>query len=100
MIDIKLLRERPDLVRQAMRDLFAEDAPVEDAIRLDQRRREILVEVEALKAERNTGSRQIGVLMREGRREEAENQKVRMGEIGKRISALDAELKQVDADML
>jgi seryl-tRNA synthetase len=99
MIDIKLLRERPDLVRQAMRDLFAEDAPVEDAIRLDQRRREILVEVEALKAERNTGSRQIGVLMREGRREEAENQKVRMGEIGKRISALDAELKQVDADL-
>ena len=99
MLDIKLLREHPERVRQAMRDLFAEDAPVDDALNLDQRRREILVEVEALKAERNTGSRQIGALMREGRREEAEKQKVRMGEIGGQISALDAELKQVDADL-
>ncbi len=99
MLDIKLLRERPDLVRQAMRDLFAEDAPIEDALKLDQRRREILVDVEALKAERNTGSRQIGALMREGRRDEAEKQKVRMGEIGDKISDFDAELKQVDTDL-
>ena len=99
MLDIKLLREQPEMVRQAMRDLFAEDAPIDDAINLDMRRREILMEGEALKAERNTGSRQIGVLMREGRREEAEQQKVRMSEIGDTISALDAELKQVDADL-
>jgi len=99
MLDIKLLREQPEMVRQAMRDLFAEDAPIDDAINLDMRRREILVEVEALKAGRNTGSRQIGELMREGRREEAEQQKVRMSEIGDTISALDAELKKVDADL-
>ena len=99
MLDIKLLREQPEMVRQAMRDLFAEDAPIDDAINLDLRRREILAEVEVLKAERNTGSRQIGVLMREGRREEAEQQKVHMSEIGDTISALDAELKQVDADL-
>ena len=99
MLDIKLLREQPEMVRQAMRDLFAEDAPIDDAINLDLRRREILTEVEVLKAERNTGSRQIGVLMREGRREEAERQKVHMSEIGDTISALDAELKQVDADL-
>jgi len=99
MLDIKLLREQPERVRQAMRDLFAEDAPIDDAINLDMRRREILMEGETLKAERNTGSRQIGVLMREGRREEAEQQKLRMSEIGDTISALDAELKQVDADL-
>jgi len=99
MLDIKLLREQPEMVRQAMRDLFAEDAPIDDAINLDLRRREILVEVEVLKAERNTGSRQIGALMREGRREQAEQQKVRMSEIGDTISTLDAELKQVDADL-
>ena len=99
MLDIKLLREDPDRVRQAMLDLNAEDAPVEDAISLDKRRREILVEVEALKAERNTGSKQIGALMREGKREEAEQQKAQMGELGDQIDELEAELKQVDADL-
>jgi len=68
MIDIKLLREQPDLVRDAMKKLGAEDAPVEEAIRLDQRRRQILTELEALKAERNKGSKAIGQLMREGKR--------------------------------
>ena len=72
---------------------------VEDAINLDMRRREILVEVEALKAERNAGSRRIGELMRTERREEAELLKARMSEIGDVISALDDELKQVEADL-
>ncbi|MCO6452283.1 MAG: serine--tRNA ligase [Caldilineales bacterium] len=99
MLDIKLLRENPDLVRQAMSDLQATDAPVEDAIRLDLRRREILVEVEAMKADRNAGSKQIGALMREGRREEAETQKAQMAAIGEDIAALETELKQVDADL-
>ncbi len=96
MLDIRLLRDEPDLVRQAMIDLNAEDAPIEDAINLDKRRRQILVEVEALKAERNTGSKQIGLLMREGKREEADNQKIRMGELGKQIAALESELRQVE----
>ncbi|MCP4168968.1 MAG: serine--tRNA ligase [Chloroflexi bacterium] len=99
MLDIRLLRDEPDLVRQAMIDLNAEDAPIEDAISLDKRRRQILVEVEALKAERNTGSKQIGLLMREGKREEADNQKIRMGEFGKQIAALESELRQVESDL-
>jgi len=99
MIDIKLLRENPDLVREAMKKLGAEDAPVEDAIRLDQRRRQILQELEALKAERNKGSKQIGQLMREGKRDEAEVIKARMSELGKQIDALQAELNQVEKDL-
>jgi len=99
MLDIRLLREQPERVRQAMIDLQAEDAPVDEAIRLDERRRAILVEVEALKAERNSGSRQIGALMREGKREEAEAQKQRMAELGQKIAALEGELKQVEADL-
>ncbi len=96
MLDIRLLRDEPDLVRKAMIDLNAEDAPIEDAINLDKRRRQILVEVEALKAERNAGSKQIGLLMREGKREEADNQKIRMAELGKQIATLESELRQVE----
>ena len=99
MIDIKLLREQPDMVREAMKKLGAEDAPVEEAIRLDKRRREILVTLEALKAERNKGSKQIGQLMRAGQREEAEALKARMAELGKQIDALQAELNQVEKDL-
>lgn len=97
MLDIRLLREEPDRVRQAMTALGATDAPVEEAIALDVRRREILVEVEALKAERNAGSKQVGGLMREGRREEAEALKQRMSDMGARIDSLEAELKEVEA---
>ncbi|NOZ49270.1 MAG: serine--tRNA ligase [Chloroflexi bacterium] len=99
MLDIRLLREEPERVRQAMIDLQAADAPVDQAIALDERRRQILVEAEALKAERNTGSRQIGALMRAGRRDEAEQQKRLMSELGEKITALEAELKQVEADL-
>ena len=99
MLDIRLLREEPEQVRQAMIDLGAEDAPVEDAISLDRRRRQILVEVETMKADRNVGSKQIGSFVRQGASQEAEKLKVQMGELGKAISVLEAELKQVEADL-
>ncbi|NOX60901.1 MAG: serine--tRNA ligase [Chloroflexi bacterium] len=99
MLDIRLLREEPERVREAMKVLGAEDAPVDEAIALDKRRRELLVRVEALKAERNTGSRRIGALMREGEREEAEGIKARMKQIGEEIAALEKELKQVEQDL-
>ncbi len=99
MLDIRLLREHPDRVRQAMIDLQAPDAPVDQAIALDERRRAILSKVEALKAERNTGSRQIGALMREGKKAEAEAQKQLMATLGDQIKALEAELKQVESDL-
>lgn len=99
MLDIRLIREEPDRVRAAMSDLGAVDAPVETAIALDLRRREILVEVENLKAERNTGSKAIGALMREGKQTEAEQQRQAMTNLGDRIASLESELKQVDADL-
>jgi seryl-tRNA synthetase len=99
MLDIRLLREEPDRVRQAMVALGATDAPVEEAIQLDARRRAILVEVETLKAERNAGSREIGNLMRAGQREEAEALKQRMAALGARIDELEAELKEVEAKL-
>jgi seryl-tRNA synthetase len=99
MLDIRLIREEPERVAAAMRDLGADPGPLEAAIALDQRRREILVEVEALKAERNTGSKGIGGLMREGKQAEAERQRQAMAALGERIAGLEAELKQVEADL-
>jgi len=60
MLDIKFMREHPDLVKEAMIKLNAPDAPVEEALTLDRRRRELLQEVETLRAERKAVSKKIG----------------------------------------
>jgi seryl-tRNA synthetase len=75
------------------------DAPVARALELDERRRIILTQVETLRADRNTGSKQIGQLMREGKRSEGQALQARMGLIGDEIKALDEELMQVEAGL-
>ncbi len=97
MLDINIIREQPDKVKQALLDLNT-PAPIDEILQLDEQRREILKEVEALRNERNVGSKEIGTLMRAGKKEEAEQQKTRMTEIGTRIGELDEVLRQVEAD--
>jgi seryl-tRNA synthetase len=99
MLDIKMMRENREAVLAAMVALRAEDAPVAQALALDERRRAILARVEALRAERNAGSKQIGQLMREGRRAEGGAMQAHMTAIGDEIKALDEELGQVEADL-
>ncbi len=99
MLDIKFMRENRDAVLEAMRVLAAEDAPVASALSLDERRRAILVRVEVLRAERNTGSKQIGQLMREGKRTEGQALQAHMSAVGDEIKTLDEELTQVEADL-
>ncbi len=55
MLDTNLIREQPDLVRKALSDRQMDPAPVDRILELDARRRVLLTEVEALKAERNAG---------------------------------------------
>lgn len=98
MLDLNYIRENSDEVKARLVDLNAE-APIDDILRLDAQRRDLLKEVEALRQERNAGSKAIGQLMREGKKDEAEAQKQRMSEIGDRISALDDTLRQVEADL-
>lgn len=98
MLDLNFIREHADRVKAALVDLNTE-APVDEILALDRQRRELLKEVEALRQERNQGSKAIGQLMREGKKEEAEAQKQRMSAIGDRISALDETLRQVEADL-
>jgi len=96
MLDIRWMRENRDALAEAMRKLNTTDAPWEQALELDQRRRQILTRVEALRAEVNTGSRSIGVLFRSKQTEEANALKVQMAELGAEIDRLDSELRVVD----
>ena len=92
MLDINLIREKPDLVRAAMRDLNA-DAPIDQILALDVRRRELLTETEALRAERNTVSKEISRTKdKEARQTKIDEMRV----VGARIKELEGELKQID----
>ena len=97
MIDIRFLRENPEAVKENIKKKFQNDKLplVDEVIALDRRNREIKVEVEALRAERNKASTQIGGLMASGKRDEAEEIKRRIAEEGGRIDALSAEEKEV-----
>ncbi|MBQ5838177.1 MAG: serine--tRNA ligase, partial [Clostridia bacterium] len=97
MIDIKFLRENPDVVRENIKKKFQDDKLplVDEAIALDIRNREIKTEVEALRANRNKASKQIGALMAQGKRDEAEEVKRAVAADGSKIDALSAEEKEV-----
>jgi seryl-tRNA synthetase len=96
MLDIKYMRENAEGVLAAMAALGAQDAPVAEALTLDERRRQIIARVEALRAERNAGSKQIGALMREGKRAEGQALQAHMGEVADEIRSLDDELALVE----
>ena len=97
MLDIRWMRDNRNALAEAMGKLNAADAPWEQALELDQRRRQILTSVEALRAEVNTGSRNIGTLFRAKQMEEANALKAQMVDLGAEIDRLDSELRVVDA---
>jgi len=96
MLDIRFIRDNLEMVKQAMQDLQAFDAPVDRALALDDERREILVELENLRARRNTDSRRIGQLLREGQPEAAAALKAELADLPNGIKALEERLAQVD----
>ena len=101
MLDIKFVRENPDAVKQNIKNKF-QDAKlplVDEVIALDKRNREIKVEVEDLRAKRNKLSKQIGMLMAQGKKEEAEAVKAEVAADGDRIAALSEEEKTVEEDL-
>ncbi len=79
MLDIRWMRENREALAEAMVKLNDTTAPWEQALDLDERRRQILVELEGLRAERNTGSKEIGLLFREKKTAEANALKAHMG---------------------
>ena len=91
MLDIKLLREQPDLMRRRLASRGAGDeAKIAEVLSLDEKRRKALGEVERLKAERNRVSKEIGVLLSQKKPEEAEAKKNETRRIGEQIRRRDA----------
>ncbi len=104
MLDIKLIREKPDFVRdQLARRGAGDEGKVAELLAQDEQRRKLLAEAEQLKALRNRISKEIGALMGQKKIEEAELKKNETREFGDRISILDsqtAEIEQTLAQLL
>jgi seryl-tRNA synthetase len=96
MLDLNLIRENPALVRTALKNRQLDISPVDDILRLDEKRRALLTQVEALKAERNAVSKEIG---RSKEATEREKKIVAMREVGDKITALDKEVAEVEAEL-
>jgi len=96
MLDINIIREQPDQVRQALRERQLDAAPVERILELDEQRRALIQEVETLKAERNAASKEIG-RMKDPNERQAKIDAMR--QVGDRITALDESLRGVEADL-
>ena len=106
MIDIKLIRENPDLVKENIKKKFQDEKlPLVDEVKsLDEKYRGIRVKVDELRAKRNTDSKNIGKLMQEGKKAEAEDLKKSIANIGTEIEGLEADelkssIKAFVADM-
>ncbi|MCI6430728.1 MAG: serine--tRNA ligase [Lachnospiraceae bacterium] len=101
MLDIKFVRENPEAVKENIRKKFQDEklVLVDEVIALDQENRNIKQEVEALRANKNKISKQIGALMAQGKREEAEKVKKEVAASGTRIEELSAREKEVEEQL-
>ena len=100
MLDIKVIRERPDFVRERLALRGAGDENHVDALlKFDEARREALAQVEALKATRNRVSKEIGALMGQKKTAEAEAKKKETRDLGDQITALDKQAADAEAGL-
>ena len=99
MLDIKFVRENPDLVDKSCESRQNAHWDREKFFELDEERRTVISEVEALQAERNSVSKQIGLFMREGKTEEAETAKQQVAANKNRIAELDQRRGEVEEEL-
>ena len=99
MLDIKFVRENPDLVDKACESRQNAHWDREKFFELDEERRSVIAEVEALQAARNSASKEIGQLMREGKKEEAEAKKAEVAANKERIATLDDRRDTVEKEL-
>ena len=95
MLDLNFIREHPDLVKEALIKLNA-TAPIDEILALDEERRSLLAEVESMRHRRNVVSKEIG-RMKDGQERQALIAEMR--ELGKRIKALEARLREVEGQL-
>ena len=102
MLDIKFLRENPEIVRQNIRNKFQDQklGLVDEVIELDAQKRAAQQEADSLRAERNKLSKQIGALMGQGKKEEAEEVKKQVAAEADRLAELSEKEKELDEKIL
>ncbi len=101
MIDIKLIRENPELVKENIKKKFQDNklVLVDEVIDLDKKNRAAIVKVETLRAERTKLSKQIGSLMSSGNKDQAEQIKAESQKIGDQIVELEKEQEQFQSEI-
>ena len=98
MLDIKFVRENPEIVKQNIKNKFQDNklSLVDEVLELDAENRKIKQEVEALRAERNKLSKQIGGLMAQGKKDEAEEVKAKVSASAELVNELTEKEKEVE----
>lgn len=99
MLDIKFVRENPDVIDAACASRQNAHWDREKFFELDAERRSVIAEVESLQAERNAISKQIGLFMREGKKDEAEAAKQQVSANKERIAELDQRRGSVEEEL-
>ena len=102
MLDIKFLRENPDVVKQNIKNKFQDEKLplVDEVIDLDVKKRNCQKEADQLRADRNKLSKQIGALMGQGKKEEAEEVKKQVAASAARLGELEEQEKELDEEIL
>jgi len=93
MLDIKLIRDNPDLIREALQKR-GDSAPLDEIIKLDEQHRQLLRQVETLRAQRNEVSKQLGRMAEKPPQLIAD-----MRQIGGRITSLETEIGQIETGL-
>jgi seryl-tRNA synthetase len=99
MLDLHFVRENLDRVRAALEARRHPTAPLDDFARLDAERRQRIAESDGLNAERNAASKEIGALMKSGRKDEAESQRKAVGELKDRVAELERQRDEAESKM-
>ena len=102
MLDIKFLRENPEIVKQNIRNKFQDQklGLVDEVIELDAQKRAAQQEADGLRADRNKLSKQIGALMGQGKKDEAEEVKKQVAAQADRLAELSEKEKELDEKIL
>src|SRR5215203_7018979 len=99
MLDLNYVRENIDKVREALNARHADMTALDDFTRADEERRRVIAESDQLNAQRNASSREIGALMKDGKKEEADARRAEIGGLKDRIAELDQLRTQTEARM-
>ena len=99
MLDLNYVRENLEKVREALQARHADTTPLDDFAKADAERRRVIAESDQLNAQRNASSREIGGLMKEGKKEQAETRRAEVGQLKERIAELDQLRTESEARM-